>query len=267
MITKTTLDKVDKKETNKDTQNQPVGGYLTQMKELPPQEEAIATKVKTESEKPPLQETKEVGKVTKGEPQKEDRKDMAEDPLEQELFGEEKSFRIPLSSKDVILGIINIVSVIFLIIILFQFPKKAQELKSLRVEEYLNEATETFEFEEMELNRQKSEKLQTFFTDESGIVEFVNELEKIGSASGVLKNVTFANQVPVKDKAGSFGIPIVIDLEGSWEGIDQDLQKIDKLSFLIRPVKVDVEPSEDEPGVILFKYGVILYVNDTKFAQ
>jgi len=135
MITKTTLDKVDKKETNKDTQNQPVGGYLTQMKELPPQEEAIATKVKTESEKPPLQETKEVGKVTKGEPQKEDRKDMAEDPLEQELFGEEKSFRIPLSSKDVILGIINIVSVIFLIII--------QSYKFLQTQNYLLKLRQT----------------------------------------------------------------------------------------------------------------------------
>ena len=57
-------------------------------------------------------------------------------------------------------------------------------------------------------------------------------------------------------------MPVVIELEGSWEAIDTDLQAIDQLPYLVRPVRVEIEQSEAEEGVIVFKYGIFLYVSD-----
>ena len=46
---------------------------------------------------------------------------------------------------------------------------------------------------------------------------------------------------------------------GSWDQIEQDLNEIQNLPFLVRPVNIEMQT--DETGVLLFKYGVLLYVN------
>ena len=100
--------------------------------------------------------------------------------------------------------------------------------------------------------------------DEAGVVNFVNEVEKLKSESSAIQKVTFVSQKVVKDKTGNYGIPVVIELAGSWEVIAEDLEKIDTLAFLFRTVRVEAEksPKEEEAGVIIYKYGVFLYVKD-----
>ena len=69
------------------------------------------------------------------------------------------------------------------------------------------------------------------------------ELQK--SDAGAISKVSFASQKAVTDKTGNYGVPIVIELMGSWDAIDSDLQKIDKLPYLFRPVKVEIGYDEE----------------------
>ena len=231
--------------------------YLTQMKELPPEAEEEA-KTKSESERGNKDNLSEAEKVGKEEVKLKAPEDFDEDTSDVE----ESEDRSILSSKDIILGIVNLVSMGFLIFILFQFPKRGEELKELRTQEFLNEAGVSFEFTEVEKSLEKSNGLQNLFLNESGLVDFVNAAEKIKSEESALKRVVFASQQAVKDRTGNFGFPVVIELTGTWEAIDRDLQKIDKLPYLFRAANIGIEPSETEAGVLVFKYGVFLYVDD-----
>src|SRR3989344_3239271 len=227
--------------------------YLTQMKELPPEtEEEAATKSKSErGDEENLSEKKKLPRKDAEKIGNEDVKVKVPDGFDEDSSDmEDSEGRSILSSKDVILGIINLISIGLLIFILFQFPKKAEELRKLRTEEFLNESSVAFEFTEVEKSLEKANTLQGLFLEESGF-----------------KKVAFASQQSVKDRTGNFGIPVVIELTGTWEAIDRDLQKIDKLPFLFRAANISIEPSETDPGVLVFKYGLFLYVDDKKIAQ
>ena len=244
--------------------------YLTQMKKLPPEtEEEAATKSKSErGDEENLSEKKKLPRKDAEKIGNEDVKVKVPDGFDEDSSDmEDSEGRSILSSKDVILGIINLISIGLLIFILFQFPKKAEELRKLRTEEFLNESSVAFEFTEVEKSLEKANTLQGLFLEESGLVDFVNEAEKIRSEESALKKVAFASQQSVKDRTGNFGIPVVIELTGTWEAIDRDLQKIDKLPFLFRAANISIEPSETDPGVLVFKYGLFLYVDDKKIAQ
>ncbi|OGM09486.1 hypothetical protein A2159_00975 [Candidatus Woesebacteria bacterium RBG_13_34_9] len=241
--------------------------YLTQMKELPPvfeEDNKSEKKERSGSEKTP-----DLIKTEKTSSDKQ-KMDSSEEVSDKAIFGEsgnldsegeEKNKKsIPISSKDIILGVINIISVIFLILILTKFPNKAQELKKLHIESMTNESNVSVEFPEISDGLLKVEKLEPLFLDEGGIVNFVDDLEKIKVKNEAIKSVTFTSQKVIKDKTGNFGYPVMIEMSGNWDMFDLALQEIDKLPYLFRTAKVTIEKDEKE-NVILFNYGVFLYVN------
>jgi len=230
--------------------------YLTQMKELPPEaeeeipvEKRVETPVLNKSDSLAPTKEKEVPPIRK------------EENLDESLEEEISSERV-FTSKDIILGIVNFVSILLLILILIALPKKAKQLNELEIERLLAESNANFKREDIRVNLEKADQMKNLFLNESGLVDFVSAVEKIKREGGTVKKVSFASQVAVKDRSGNFGIPVVIELVGGWEKIDEDLQKIDKLPFLFRPANIQIEPSKDKEREMEFKYGIFLYVDE-----
>ena len=241
--------------------------YLTEMKELPPSYTPGVEKKSKESvnEEP---ETLKSGIEREETPQYETRKkeDKSSENKSDLLLSEnteKKEKRTFLTYKDIILGIVNLVSIVFFIIILVNFPEKSEELRDLRIKEIKNNITVGVEVSEIEAARPKAEYLKKLFLDESGVVGFVNDIELQKREGGAISKVTFAGQNAVADRTGNFGIPIVIELIGSWQAIDEDLQKIDELPYLLRPVRVEIKYDDKDPQVVIYKYGVFLYVQES----
>lgn len=241
-----------------------VDKYLVDLKELPPTSKG---EIQENEEKkvervprPPQAKTEEREKL-KSEPET----IQVEEVEEKEE--ERKGSKLPISSKDVILAIINSISVVLLVILLVRLPERSNELKKLRIEDFRNQSDPSINLAELEESGKKVDQMNELFLDESGLVDFINEVEKLkGEGSAILK-VAIKTQKAVKDQTGNFGVPIVIELQGSWQTIGQDLERIQVLPFLFRTATVEIKRSADDPNVILFNYGVFLYVDDTKFAQ
>ncbi len=274
-----------------------VDRYLVDIKELPPisyetpadshprfsakrdkneEEKKVEHKVSHQTHKP-ISETKvDSSPVKKESPKSLHKKPTMGKSVAQMPSGKEEAptassetnekRKLPFSSRDVILGIINLISLVLLIIILTRFPIKAQELKELRIQSVKNESSVSFEFVEIEASKEKSGQLENLFPDESGIVDFVSQVEKLKTEGGAIEKITFASQEVVMDKTGNYGIPVIIKLNGAWESIGQDLQKIQKLPFLLRAISIDAEPNKENESMIQFKYGGFLYV-DTRLGE
>lgn len=230
--------------------------YLTEIKELPPlgEEAHIETDKGLENQESMpfrrLGENEKKGVANEEEVHKNVLQDEGDEFQEQ---GSGKRF--PLTSKDIILGVVDIVSVILLAIILLKFPTIASELKNLRADALRASSNISYEVFDIDSYKVMKDKLKSLFLDEAGIVKFVGEVEKI-------TKVSFTSQKAVKDKSGNFGLPVVFEFEGSWEEANKVMQDLDKLPFLFRVVKVEARRSTDDPKVIQFKYGVMLYVKD-----
>ncbi|KKQ41670.1 MAG: hypothetical protein US60_C0032G0011 [Microgenomates group bacterium GW2011_GWC1_37_8] len=246
--------------------------YLTQMKELPPEENEKTPSLPPVRKIPP---EKVIAKpeVAKPLPKVQDNILLLEEDTE------ETKRKLPLALKDMILGIINLILVILLVIILLRFPDKAKELKDIRIDAIKNEESVSYQFDKIASAKVKADELSSLFVNDSGVVDFVNDLEKIKNENGTIKSITFANQQAIKDKTGSFGIPVVIELQGSWEKIDSDLQRIDGLPYLFRAAKVEAGKPKVQPGVkleeeqeideniIVFKYGIFLYYDENSVGK
>jgi hypothetical protein len=227
-----------------------VSKYLTDIKELPPvsQEDEPRNKPEEKSSMSQIQ-GRQTESLKKGLPT----------ATNETLDGEQR--KRPFSAKDVILGVINFISFVFLVIILMKFPSKAQELRKLKIEELKNEATVSPELGKINVYKTKVDELDSLFLDEVGVVDFVDEVEKLKSEGGAFDKVIFASQKVVEDRTGNYGIPVIIELRGSWKAINTTMEAIDKLPFLFRPANITAEPAKEE-GVLIFKYGGFLYVND-----
>ncbi len=239
--------------------------YLTEMKELPPShslEEKEKESVVREKSKIPEKTLQDKSlPLNKSAKRK---SDFSEKPKKSEFEKiTENERKLPFTYKDVILGIVNLISIVFFIIILFNFPEKSRELRNLKIKEIKNNSLAGLETLEIEAARPKVQEINKLFLDEGGVVDFVNDVERQKSEGGAISRVTFASQKIVTDKTGNFGVPIVIELSGSWEAIDVDLQKIDKLPYLFRPIEVEItHKDEEESQVVVFKYGIFLYVRE-----
>jgi hypothetical protein len=232
--------------------------YIRQLKELPPIPEEVPEAPKKEVVKEKMTKTSQkdlnISAVKKIAVDKETELDNIDDV--------NKKPKLPFTFKDIMLGIINLVSVILLVIILFKLPAKAKEYKAIRLENLGSDAAVNIEQNSIDEAKEKVEVLQSLYLDESGVVDFVNDVESLKSEGGSILGVSFASQRAVKDKTGNYGVPVVIELSGSWSAIASDLQRIEKLSYLFRPVNLDIKRDVDDPNVIIFDYGIILYVNE-----
>lgn len=264
-----------KNEANSGDNSDRVGKHLTDMKELPDyadnKNSSPATGVGKKQDNPaqgssqgPKEASPQVKRKKPGSKFMKGRKPSEKGDEAGNGTGDSPSPKrgIPLTTKDIILGVINLVSIILLIILLVRLPQKADRLKELRNEDIRNQASLSFDLADISDSSAKADELEELFIDESGVVEFVNDVEGLRSEESSITEVRFTSQEAVKDKTGNYGIPIIIELRGSWQQIGQDLQEIQKLPYLFRAVKIEVEPLEDEGSLIQFRYGGLLYVDD-----
>jgi hypothetical protein len=231
--------------------------YLTQMKELP-----------TDSKKD-LSAKKKVAKTSVKPQAKMGTQPVAMDPVQARK--ESWLSELPLSSKDIILGTVNLITVVALFFLLVKLPEKAETLNKLTIENIRNESSVSFEFSDVEASKEKADKLTELFIDESGVVDFVAEVEDIKAESGSIQKLTFTGEGATKDKTGNYGIPVIIEMRGTWEEIGKDLEKIQTLNYLFRAVKIEARNVllEDEEtkelidtNVVELEYGGFLYVSD-----
>jgi len=219
--------------------------YLTEMKELPLVDDE-EPKIKP-AEKPAPEKTPDIKDSPK--------------PKQEEIQQAGESVEKPYSVRDVVLGVINVLAILLLFFILSKIPAKVEEYKKLNLDiQKYSEKPQTGQLQ-IEHNKEKFEKLSSVFLTETKIVNFVNSIEEIKKEDSSISKITFTNESAVKDKTGNSGYPLIIELTGTWEAISADLEKIDKLPYLFRVVRVESEKSLE--GVITVKYGGVLYVKDT----
>ena len=162
----------------------------------------------------------------------------------------------------VILAIIDLLCIIILVWLLSKLPEQAEELRGLRSLQYKASLGDIKAIEkEIATKQEKTDKLNTFFPDEIGLIDFVKEIDKFKN-EGIVTNFSFVSDKVVKDKTRVLGLPLVIEFRGNWPEVDKALQKIQKLPFLIRAVNIEVKKIPDSESINL-KYGGVLYVNES----
>ena len=241
-----------------------VSRYLTDMKELPPVTEETTLPAVEEPKKKDM-DTKPVEKEVKDQIEFnaniESKKSVSNGSLDYEdnYINKIKVF----TGRDLGLAVVNFISILVLIFFLIQFPGKSRELKKERNQMLLNDAGYNFELSEVGQAKAKANEINKAFVDESGIVSFVNELEKVKARSGTIQKIAFTSQKAIEDKqTGNYGIPVVIEFKGGMDKILEDLEEIQKLPYILRPITVQSGINDEDPNVLDFKYGGFIYVND-----
>ena len=158
--------------------------------------------------------------------------------------------------------ILNVVLIILTFLISTLVPKRSDELKTIKNKELDAKASRNVQVSDLEIGSiaEKVDKLYSIFPDDVGIVNFVKEIEKL-KAGGIVKGISFVSQEAVKDKTKSLGTPFIIEMEGTWADIDTVLTAIQKIQYLFRVVTIEAKINEE--GVVNFKYGGFLYVDET----
>ena len=243
--------------------------YLTQIKELPEEpERGKITKTKTARPKVPNIKTIVSQTDVKTQPVRQTQRRIYvkqvpknEEEQEEELEAKDKGKKagLHLPARDVILGVVNILTVVILMFILAKLPSQAQEVKRLRKESIQGEENITLTLSDINANSEKAEKIKSLLLNESGVVDFVKEVENLKKA-GTVSKLSFASQKAVKDKTGNYGIPVIIEMKGNLGDISHDLARIRNLPFLFRAVTIEAFTNEEE--LIELKYGGFLYVQD-----
>ena len=177
----------------------PVAKYLTNIKELPPdygKEESRPREKVTSLEK---KDANVLRRKEKPEEKISTTQDSSENSLQNEksfsfdeISEEETKKKLPFSSREIILSVINLSSLIFLLIILYKLPVKAQELKTSIIEKIKNEGSISYEFIEVETGKEKADSLEKLFLEDEGVVEFVNKVESLKKENEAVKKVSFA---------------------------------------------------------------------------
>lgn len=170
------------------------------------------------------------------------------------------SFLSNLLVRVAIFTTINLIGISGIVYFDREIPKKAEEIRKLRSEQ-ISISAENIEVIKRDLaeHEEKTNKLLSLFPDDKGLVKFANELDKI-KREGKIVGFSFAANEAVKDKTGSIGIPVLIEITGTWPEVDTDLQKIQGLPFLLRAIQVEARPSKVQEGLVDFKFGGFLYV-------
>ena len=197
-----------------------------------------------------MKKDKNMVKMKKGEKRTE-KKPVTTDSIQPE-------FRKPTWTKDILLGLVDVLLVVGLLYLLSQLSgiaSKVSELRSIGLKGTAN----IQEFELMSF-KEDIEKMDSAFIDEERMLaDFVGEIEKLKGERTVV-DFNFQNEDPISDKTKVFGFPIVISMSGNWEDIAADLVTIQSLPYLFRPVAFNAE--EQVGGGVEVEYGGILYVNE-----
>jgi len=102
--------------------------------------------------------------------------------------------------------------------------------------------------------------------DEKGIIEFINQLEKIEKESGVVMGgFNFTTDQPKVDKAGRFYFELAIQASGSRQNLRSFLEKVLALPFLLKIQLIDFNNLGDENPKMTFR--AWLYVDKEFFLQ
>lgn len=260
--------------------------YITDLKQIP--EGEVNNKVKKVQNKPLEKENKK----EKEAPVKENlakKIDERERPVVENAQGNEKirpsqsmrknkhttlnvkksgNSNLPFSTRDVVLGVLNIFLVGAILFLLFDLPQKAEKLKDIKNQNIRNEEIASLKISDVNLQKDKIEALENSFLDESGVLDFVREIEVL-KEDGTVKDLSFESQEAVKDRTNNFVLPIEITLVGQREEIKEDVQKIESLPYLFRVVKIDLQeyvPGEDEEkvesGLLQMDLGGVIYVDE-----
>lgn len=251
--------------------NSKTSKYLTEMKELPPETTFDGEDSKPEKSANPSSEKtvsvekgkkqKDIGKPKKTEKALVDKKDENLDAVDEdmtEVEETEKSF----TGKDIVLGIINFLCIVAIVFLIAKFPTKSQELKSERTQAFLDDVGFSYELSEISSGKDKADEIESRFVNDSGVVDFVNELEKIKADSGLINKISFPSQKAVEDKAtGQYGIPVRIEFRGNLDLIIDDINKIQNLPFIVRTITIDSARDAEDPSVVNLKYGGFIYVD------
>ena len=225
-------------------------------------EEKAAAKANTaDSQKLSVEETKKP-KSESGST-KEKKKDKGGKKSKEGLNSAKGGFKNRFYARLIFAALINIFAAMFLLITLQKLPSRAKELNNLKQSLFIAKQSVDVDIADFELkaNQEKVDKLLALFPDDVGLVDFVQEIEKLKNA-GALTNFTFANQIPVRDKTSYLGIPVAIELLGSWEAVGNDMKSLQELPFLLRPISTDLRRMNEE-GNIMVKYGGFLYVDES----
>lgn len=177
-----------------------------------------------------------------------------------DLKSKEKS---RLLNRITIFGVINLICLILIFVIIGELPEKALELKNLINSQVKAEESKRVNISDLEIqsNREKADKIQNLFPDDSGLIDFIKLIEN-RKEQGSVVNFSFASQEPVRDGTANLGIPVVIEFRGTWQEIDRDLQEIQSSAYLFRPITIEAKPRIEE-NVIEFMYGGFLYVDES----
>lgn len=222
--------------------------YLTGLKELPDYTPNVAKKLA--SEKAPDKQDS-----SKDSSEKVEKKDD-----DQELKKNVKKDR-PYRRRDIFLNVINLILLLVLIVLLGKLGDKADQLKKARSEQTINTSLVSLDVVKIDKYYPMALSLEKLFLDEEGIVNFVNDVEKLKSDQSSIVRVSFTSQKPIEDKTKNYGVPVIIEMRGNWGQFANDIAGIRSLPYLFRTVKIDVEPLEEE-GLLELEYGGILYVKD-----
>jgi len=175
-----------------------------------------------------------------------------------------KKKRPSFKTSVVIVIVINLLALGFLFYVLSNLKGEAINLKKLRSASIDAQEKSKVEVADLQIRSyiDKSDYLMSLFPDESGLIDFVKEIEKLKN-EGVVKNFAFANEDAVRDKTKVLGIPFILRMEGTWEQIDSDLEKMQNMPFIVRAVTLDIKVKEEETNLIDFRYGGFIYVDES----
>lgn len=252
--------------------------YLTEIKELPGYEDEVGTSL-SEASSQDNNEDIELSRVSNNisaknidsvDKTKKEVNQTEESELESETGVKltktkpdkvKKIAGVPFTPRDIILNSINILTLVLLIVILMQLNSKAEELNSLKSENVRLSENYNYNMDQVEENLQKAQELSDLFANDSEVIDFVSDVENLRD-SGAIRSVRFSSPDPVIDRSGSYGRPIIIDLRGNWQQIDQAIDDIHSLPYLFRPVKVQIGEQESTDGILEVNYGGLLYIED-----
>ena len=173
-----------------------------------------------------------------------------------------KSFpEIGLRKKIMIILTVNIVLLGSLVSLLGLISQKARQVQFLnsQIAATVSESEWETVIQELAISQREIKELAALFPDEVELIAFVKIIDQ-GKGSGLVTHFSFASDEPVKDKTGFVGIPLVIELSGTWSQVNQTLDEIQNLPFIVRAITVEITAvSESE---FKARLGGILYVNE-----